>query len=60
MTPKRRALNLSVIFACLCFSKSLLIKRIPYELHKLSLTCFKDIEEYSGCCNSFDDQLQIY
>ena len=22
MTPKRRALNLSVIFACLCFSKS--------------------------------------
>ena len=26
MTPKRRALNLSVIFACLCFSKSLLIK----------------------------------
>ena len=27
MTPKRRALNLSVIFACLCFSKSLLIKK---------------------------------
>ena len=26
MTPKRRALNLSVIFACLFFSKSLLIK----------------------------------
>ena len=26
MTPKRRAFNLSVIFACLCFSKSLLIK----------------------------------
>ena len=25
MTPKRRALNLSGIFACLCFSKSLLI-----------------------------------
>ena len=25
------------------------------------LTCFKDIEEYSGCCtcNSFDNQLQI-
>ena len=31
----------------------------PYELHKLFLTCFKDIEEYSGCCNPFDDQLQI-
>ena len=32
----------------------------PYELYILFLTCFKDIEEYSGCCNSFDDQLQIY
>ena len=28
MTPKRRAFNLSVIFACLCFSKSLLIKTL--------------------------------
>ena len=28
MTPKRRTLNLSVIFACLCFSKSLLIIRL--------------------------------
>ena len=27
MTPKRRALNLSVIFACLCFSKSPLINK---------------------------------
>ena len=26
MTPKRQALYLSVIFACLCFSKSLSIK----------------------------------
>ena len=28
--------------------------------YKLFLTCFKDIEEYSGCCicNSFDDQLR--
>ena len=31
-----------------------------YELYKLFLTCFKDIKEYSGCCNSFDDHLQIY
>ena len=32
MTPKCRAQNLSVIFACLCFSKSLLIKTA--KIHK--------------------------
>ena len=37
MTPKRRALNLSVIFACLCFSKSLLIKRLTVVNKKVSL-----------------------
>ena len=30
--------------------------------NKLFLTCFKGIEEYSGCrtCYSIDDQLQKY
>ena len=37
MTPKRRALNLAVIFACLCFSKSLLIKRLTVVNKKVSL-----------------------
>ena len=30
MTPKRRVLNLSVIFASLCYSKSLLAKNLKH------------------------------
>ena len=34
MTPKRRAINLSWFFICLCFSKSLLIKCCLYFVVK--------------------------
>ena len=38
MTPKRRVINLSWFFLCLCFSKSLLIKYCSYVQHFINKT----------------------
>ena len=46
MTPKRRALNLSVIFACLCFSKSLLIKSLDKAIYSI-----RPSRSYVGLCS---------
>ena len=59
MTPKRRALNLSVIFACLCFSKSLLIKsmkkKTAYIVTKLieQFMCMSRFQQHRGSCFIF-------
>lgn len=53
MTPKRRVINLSWFFLCLCFSKSLLIKyvcsalKIGVESLYVHVMCFGS---YNGKC----------